>query len=194
MRRWRIVVRDRAWQGPLRWTVARRAGRHPVQVDVEHFCSIGQFVKRRNTSLYRPQTAERAGLRKPGCRELRGGGAPFCQALVVSLLEVVIVQPVQFIGVELCCGWRDVVEIEPLAELFDRENFRIAMRPAQTGEIVDDGFGQIAVFVVLHDAHRTVALGELGAVVAEDHRQVRIIRSLAPSALRMLIWRGVLLT
>jgi hypothetical protein len=35
---------------------------------------------------------------------------------------------------------------------------------------------QEAVVAVLQDAHRAVALGELGAVRAEDHRHVRVQR------------------
>ncbi len=47
------------------------------------------------------------------------------------------------------------------------------MRPAQPRQIVDQRLGKIAVLGVLHDAHRTVALGEALAVHPEDHRDVR---------------------
>ena len=55
-----------------------------------------------------------------------------------------VVQPFQLFGIELRCRGRDVVEIEPFAELRHREHFVITMRPAQARQIIDDRFRQIA--------------------------------------------------
>eukprot|EP00825_Cyclidium_porcatum_P048862 TRINITY_DN831_c0_g1_i20.p2 TRINITY_DN831_c0_g1~~TRINITY_DN831_c0_g1_i20.p2 ORF type:complete len:531 (+),score=22.41 TRINITY_DN831_c0_g1_i20:590-2182(+) len=89
-------------------------------------------------------------------------------------LHVMLVQPQQFFGIELGGGSGDVVEIEPFDELLARKDFVIAMRPAEAGEIIDNGFGQETFVVVLHDRNGTVALRQLGAVIAEDHRQVGV--------------------
>jgi hypothetical protein len=86
------------------------------------------------------------------------------------------VEPVELFGVELGGGRGDVVEVEPLHQLRAAEDLVVAVAPAEAGQVVDDGLGQVAVVVVLGDAHRAVALGELLAVVAEDHRQVGVLR------------------
>ncbi len=94
----------------------------------------------------------------------------------IGLLDVMRVEPSQLFGVELRRRRRDVVQIEPLAELRHAEHFIIAVRPAQTREIVQHGFRQIAFFMILHDADRAVALGKLLTVVAENHGKMRILR------------------
>ncbi len=47
------------------------------------------------------------------------------------------------------------------------------MRPAQAGQIIDERMRQIAGILVLHDVGRAGALGQLGALLVEDHRHVR---------------------
>ena len=46
-----------------------------------------------------------------------------------------------------------MIKIEPFDELLAREHLVVAVRPAQAGEIVDDGFGQETVIVILHDGN-----------------------------------------
>jgi hypothetical protein len=75
-----------------------------------------------------------------------------------------------------------MVEVEPLAELRHRENLVVAMRPAQAREIVEHRFRQIAFVVVLHDADRAMPLRQFLAIVAKNHRQVRIARHLVRRA------------
>ena len=47
------------------------------------------------------------------------------------------------------------------------------MAPAETGEVIEDCFGEIALLFVLEHGHRAVALRELLAVRAADEGQVR---------------------
>ena len=87
-------------------------------------------------------------------------------------LHVLLVHPHQLLGVEGRRGLRDVLHVEELNHLVKCEDLLIAVAPAEADEVVDECLGEIAVIAVLHYAHRTVALRELGAVVAEDHRDV----------------------
>ena len=86
-------------------------------------------------------------------------------------------------------------ELEPRHELFAREHLVVAVRPAEPGEKIDHRVRQIALFLVLHDADGAVPLGELVAVLARA-RSARAQKPAAhaPSARKMLICRGVLLT
>ena len=58
-------------------------------------------------------------------------------------------------------------------ELLAREHFIVAVAPAQAREVVAQGFGQIAVFLVLHDIHRAMALGQFLAVGPENQDVAR---------------------
>ena len=150
-----------------------------VQVDVEHLGRIGQFVEVGDALLVEADDCFQR--RRGGHRDATRFEARLhqrAQPCVVGQLEVMGVQPVQLLGVELRGRRRDVVEVEPFAELLHRENFLVAVRPAEAGQVVEHGFRQIAFVVVLHHAHRAVALRELLPVVAEDHRQVRVERHL----------------
>ena len=62
--------------------------------------------------------------------------------------------------------------VEELDELLQAEDLLIAVGPAEADQIVDQGLGQQAVLLVLDDGAGAVALGELGAVGAEDHGHV----------------------
>ncbi len=87
---------------------------------------------------------------------------------------MLVIDPLQLVGVESRRRGIDVREVEPGDELLAREDLVVAVRPAEAREIVDHRLGQKAVVRVLHDADRAVALGELGAVGAEHRRQVRV--------------------
>src|SRR5437879_2486070 len=64
------------------------------------------------------------------------------------------------------------------------EHFLVAVRPAEPREIVDKSLRQIAVLLVLHDAHRSVPLRQPFAVGAEDHGTVGEFRQLRPERLQ----------
>ena len=51
----------------------------------------------------------------------------------------------------------------------------VAMGPAQAAQVVEHRFRQIAVLVVLHDGNGAMALGQLLAVVAQDHGKVGVL-------------------
>ncbi|CCJ99025.1 conserved hypothetical protein [Cronobacter malonaticus 507] len=91
-------------------------------------------------------------------------------------INVVVVQPQQFIGVERARRFADRIKREEFDHLFTREDLLIAVRPAQTHQVVQQRFRQIAVVAILHDAHRAVTFGEFFTVIAVDHRDVRVKR------------------
>ena len=75
-----------------------------------------------------------------------------------------------------------------------REDFLVAVRPAEAHEVVQQRLGQIALVPVLQHADRAVALGELGAVRARgSSARARTPAARLPSARSMFICRGVLL-
>jgi hypothetical protein len=95
-------------------------------------------------------------------------------------LQVLLIEPAELLGIELRGAAADVIEIEPFDELVHREHLLVAVRPAEPGEVVVQGLGQVAVVEVLHDAHGAVALRETFAVLAEDHRDMAEQRHVRP--------------
>src|SRR5690606_37163872 len=67
----------------------------------------------------------------------------------------------------------DVLEVEQRLHLGNAEDLLVAVRPAQPHQVVEQRVRQVAGVAVLHDVGGAGALGELGAVLVEDHRQVR---------------------
>ena len=96
----------------------------------------------------------------------------------MDLQHVLLVGPQHLVEVQRRGGLVDVVDVEQLRHLLDRENLLVAVRPAEPSEVVEQPLGQEAVVAVLQHAHRAVALRQLGAVGAEDHRHVRVGRRL----------------
>ena len=85
------------------------------------------------------------------------------------------VNPVEFLQVHAAWRWGNVFQIKPFDELFHREELIVAVRPAQTCQIVEHGFGQ--------DAHRAeigdgdgiaAAFGDFFALFVENHGQVAV--------------------
>ena len=64
------------------------------------------------------------------------------------------------------------LDVEPVDRLVVGEDLVVAVTPAQPGQIVAHGLGQIAHVGELADRLGAVALGELGAVGPVDQRQV----------------------
>ncbi len=94
----------------------------------------------------------------------------------IQAAHVVVVQPQQFVGVEGRGGLGDGIQAEQLDHLLQGEDLLIAVGPAQAHQVVQQGFRQVAVVTVLHDGDSTVALGELGTVVPQDHGDVGKLR------------------
>ena len=90
----------------------------------------------------------------------------------IQAAHVVVVQPQQLVGVKRRGGLGDGIQAEQLDHLFQAEDLLIAVGPAQTHQIVQQRFRQVAVVAVLHHGDCTVALGELGTVVTQDHGDV----------------------
>ncbi len=72
----------------------------------------------------------------------------------------------------------DIGDVEPLDGLLVIENFIVAMRPAETCQIIAHGFRQVAQALIIADRLRAVALAELGAIGAMDQRNMREDRHL----------------
>ena len=51
-----------------------------------------------------------------------------------------------------------------------------ARTPAEQREVVDEGLGQVALVAVGLDGDGVLALGELLALLVDEHRQVRVLR------------------
>ncbi|CCK07946.1 conserved hypothetical protein [Cronobacter sakazakii 696] len=91
-------------------------------------------------------------------------------------INIVVVQPQQFIGIERARRFTDRVKRKEFDHLFTREDLLIAVGPAQTHQIVQQRFRQVAVVAVLHNTHRAVTFREFFTVIAVDHRDVRVQR------------------
>ncbi len=91
-------------------------------------------------------------------------------------IDIVMIQPQQFIGIERTGRLTYRTQSKELNHLFTAEDLLIAVGPAQTHQIVEQGFRQIAVVTVLHHADCAMTFGKFFTVVAVDHRHVRINR------------------
>ncbi|ABA50599.1 hypothetical protein BURPS1710b_2627 [Burkholderia pseudomallei 1710b] len=150
---------------------------------VEHRRILRDLLHRRRAILHQPHHAHK--VRAP--RDRVGVDAErreerLCQlgqARVVRFLDVVVVQPVQLVVIVLRGRLAEMLEIEPFDELLAREDLRVAVRPAETREIVEHRLRQIAGIAVAHHAHRAVALAHLLALLVEHGRQMRVHRHFA---------------
>src|SRR5439155_11288999 len=97
------------------------------------------ILEQRHDSIQRRSTARlRTALAELRLDELG-------QARVRRRLQVLLVEPGQLLRIELRGRARDVREVEPLDELLRREDFLVAVRPAEPREIVEQRFRQIAL-------------------------------------------------
>ena len=142
---------------------------------VEVVRGVGHLGERRDpvAQQHRDRPGGRSRARvEPGALEVRreaptelGLGQP---------LHVLLVHPLELVGVESRRRGTDRVEVEPRDELLAREDLVVAVRPAEPREEVDDRLGQVAQLLVLHHAHRAVPLRELLPVLAQHGRHVRV--------------------
>ena len=95
------------------------------------------------------------------------------EALVVGFLHVLRIEPFELLEVDAGRGTRAVGKIKDLGKFVTAELFHVAVAPAQTGEVVEDGFGQKTAGFVFHDGNGTVALRKLLAIGAVDEREMR---------------------
>ncbi len=105
-------------------------------------------------------------------------GQVACHVGRVAGLHVVLVQPLELGAVEAGSGVVDVVDVEELDELIQGEDLLVPVGPSQPREIVQHRLGQVALIAVVHDARRAGALGQLLAVLVQDHRHVGVHRRL----------------
>ncbi len=91
-------------------------------------------------------------------------------------LQVMLVQPQKFLGIDARRGAMDVGHIEKRGHLGETEDLLVAMGPSKPHQIVQEGLGQIAFVAILHDAHGAMTLREPRAVFSENHRDVRVDR------------------
>ena len=94
------------------------------------------------------------------------------QTVVVGQPQPVGVDVGQLVEVQPGRRLADAVEVEPLLRLLVAEQLVVAVGPAQPGQIVAHGLGQIAHLGVLMDRLGAVAFRQLGAVGAVDQRDV----------------------
>ena len=92
------------------------------------------------------------------------------------LIDVMVVQPIEFFRIPLCRRIRQIGQVKPFDELRTAENFIVAMSPAQTRQIIAQGFRQIAQTLVVHHGGGVAAFGQLFAVRPENHRDVAVLR------------------
>ena len=89
------------------------------------------------------------------------------------VLQILLVEPAQFFDVEACGRLIHVLDLEQRHEFLARKDFLITVRPAQPRQIVQHCVRQETIIAILHHPDRAMPLGQLAAVGAEDHRQVR---------------------
>jgi hypothetical protein len=94
-----------------------------------------------------------------------------------QLPDRVAVEATQLVGVEPRRVAPHPLEGEPLDELVDGEALPAGLvTPAAQRQEVAQHLGQNALLAIVVDGHRAVALGQLLAVLAHDHRQVGPLR------------------
>src|SRR5205085_7303195 len=84
--------------------------------------------------------------------------------------DVLLVHPIELLGVEHSVTAGDAVEIEGFGELIEREQLAVAAarRPAEKREEVDHRLRQVTLTRILHHRRRAVTLAEALLVGAED--------------------------
>ncbi len=98
----------------------------------------------------------------------------------VQAADPLAVEPVEPGSVEDGAARLHAAEVEEWHEVGQAEDLVVgAARPAQQGEVVDDGLAHIALAPVRIDRGLTLALAHLGAVGIEDEGQVREGRRLS---------------
>ena len=91
---------------------------------------------------------------------------------------MLLVDPGELVGIDRGGRLVDVGDVEQRRHLLEREDLLVAVRPAEPRQVVEQRLGQVALLPVVQHRNGAVALRELGAVGAKDHRQVRIHRRL----------------
>src|SRR5262252_506751 len=81
-------------------------------------------------------------------------------------------EPQKLLPIEDGPGLADVREVEALRDLRGREDFLVAVRPAEAGEVVHEGAGKDALVAEFLHGGSTVPLGHLASVRSEDHGDV----------------------
>ena len=99
-----------------------------------------------------------------------------CHIFRCQRINVVMVKPLQFFGVERTGRLTHRTKGEQFDHLFTGEDFLIAAGPAQTHQIVQQRFRKVTVVAILHNADRTVTFRKFFTIVAVDHRHVCINR------------------
>ena len=99
----------------------------------------------------------------------------FGQFFVGGDFDVFAVNPVEFLQVHAAWGWGNIFQIKPFDELFHREEFVVAVRPAQACQIVEHGFGQDAHCAEIGNGNGiAAAFGDFFALFVKNHRQVAV--------------------
>ena len=88
-------------------------------------------------------------------------------------LQEVLVDPTQLGHVQARGLGIAVLHVEQVDQLLAAEQLLVTVRPAQAGQVAQQRVGQVAGVLVLHHVGRTGALGQLGALLVQDHRHVR---------------------
>jgi hypothetical protein len=74
------------------------------------------------------------------------------------VLDVVLVEPVELVGVEGGRGLVDIGDVEQLDHLVEGKDLLIAVGPAEAHQVVEQRLRQVALIAVGDDADRAVRL------------------------------------
>ena len=105
------------------------------------------------------------------------------KAAVIGPADMPVVDVVELVPVQPGAALHHIGDVEPFDGFSVREELVVAMAPAELGQIVAHGLGQVAHVPKLFDRLGAVALGELAAVLAEDQGQVGPDRNLPAEGL-----------
>ncbi len=145
-----------------------------LEFGAEQHGAVGQLFQRFGAVLQQSHDARQVDFFRVAAAGRHARRHAFGQFGVVHLLDVVGVDPVQLLRIPLRRRLGQVLGVEPRHELLAAEEFVVAMAPAQAGQVVDHRLGQVALVVVLHHVDGAMALGQLFAVGAQDHRHVAV--------------------
>ena len=100
----------------------------------------------------------------------------FAQDIHWRRLHVLLIDPVQLVRVQSRGGCPQPFPSETGNQLLYREDFLVAVRPAEPGQVVEHRIRQVAGVQVVQRVGRFFAFGQLFAVRRQQQRQMAILR------------------
>ena len=94
------------------------------------------------------------------------------ESVRVGLADVMLVDPKEFFEIEAGCGTVDILDIEQVDHCVQIEYLLVAVGPSKPDQIIQQGFGQNSHVAEFKNTRRSMALGQLLAILSVDQRHM----------------------